>query len=136
MKVSRESKKVEAIKRMKAMGLFSAAIKQFREDDIVMISEPPFGGLYELNDEQKRMVKSFENEWNGLVYLVVHSHTNIGSMDSIFYVSDYQEEWFMDNADIAENYTCVYVVNYDAPECSEFGNIAWRNVGGGILRTF
>lgn len=136
MKVSRETKKAEAIKRMRAMGLFNAAIKQFKEDDIVMISEPPLGGLYWLNDEQKRMVKSFENEWNGLVYLVVRSHTNIGMMDHIFYVSDHEEEWEMDNADIAENYACVYAINYDAPECSEFGTIAWKNVGGGILRKF
>lgn len=129
------NKKTEAIKRMRAMKLFNDAIRQFKEDDIVMISEPPFGGLYWLNDEQKRVVKSFENEWNALVYLVVRSHTNIGILDHIFYVSNHKEEWDMDNMDITDGCACVYVVNHSMPECSEFGTILWKNVGGGILRT-
>ena len=136
MKVSREIKKEEAIKRMKAMNIYSDAIKQFKNADIVMVSEPPLGGLFWLNDEEKEMVSKFEQENNALVYLVVRSFTNLGIMDNIFYVSDYQDEWFMDNADLNENYACVYVINYDMPDCSEFGTIAWKSVGGGVLRVF
>ena len=136
MNVSREIKKVEAIKRMKAMNIYSDAIKQFKNADIVMVSEPPLGGLFWLNDEEKEMVSKFEQENNALVYLVVRSFTNLGIMDNIFYVSDYQDEWFMDNADLNENYACVYVINYDMPDCSEFGTIAWKSVGGGVLRVF
>ena len=136
MNVSREIKKVEAIKRMKAMNIYSDAIKQFKNADIVMVSEPPLGGLFWLNDEEKEMVSKFEQENNALVYLVVRSFTNLGIMDNIFYVSDYQDEWFMDNADLDENYACVYVINYDMPDCSEFGTIAWKSVGGGVLRVF
>ena len=136
MKVSREIKKEEAIKRMKAMNIYSDAIKQFKNADIVMVSEPPLGGLFWLNDEEKEMVSKFEQENNALVYLVVRSFTNLGTMDNIFYVSDYQDEWEMDNADLNENYACVYVINHDMPDCSEFGTIAWKSVGGGILRVF
>ena len=136
MKVSREIKKVEAIKRMKAMNIYSDAIKQFKNADIVMVSEPPLGGLFWLNDEEKEMVSKFEQENNALVYLVVRSFTNLGIMDNIFYVSDYQDEWEMDNADLNENYACVYVINHDMPDCSEFGTIAWKSVGGGVLRAF
>ena len=136
MNVSREIKKEEAIKRMKAMNIYSDAIKQFKNADIVMVSEPPLGGLFWLNDEEKEMVSKFEQENNALVYLVVRSFTNLGIMDNIFYVSDYQDEWFMDNADIDEHYACVYVINYDMPNCSEFGTIAWKSVGGGVLRAF
>lgn len=134
MKVLRDDKRLEAIKRMKKMNLFAPAIKQFAEDHAVMVSEPPIGGLYWLNAEQKKMVQEFENEWNALVYLVVRSYTNLGTMDSIFYVSDHKDEWPMDNDDLAENCACVYVVNHDMPDCSEFGTIAWKNVNGGILR--
>ena len=134
MNVLREDKRLEAIKRMKKMNLFAPAIKQFAEDHLVMVSEPPIGGLYWLNTEQKEMVDAFENEWNALVYLVVRTNTNLGTMDSIFYVSDHKDEWPMDNDDLAENYACVYVVNHDMPDCSEFGTIAWKNVNGGILR--
>ena len=136
MEVSREIKKEEAINRMRAMHVFNDAIKQFAEDDTVMVSEPPLGGLYWLNEEQKQMVQEFENEWNALVYLVVRSYTNIGTMDNIFYVSNHKDEWGMDNDDIKENYACVYVVNHSAPDCSEFGTIAFKSVGGGILRVF
>ena len=136
MKVSREIKKEEAIKRMKAMNIYSDAIKQFKNADIVMVSEPPLGGLFWLNDEEKEMVSKFEQENNALVYLVVRSFTNLGIMDNIFYVSDYQDEWEMDNADLNENYACVYVINHDMPDCSEFGSIAWKSVGGGVLRVF
>ena len=136
MKVSREIKKEEAIKRMKAMNIYSDAIKQFKNADIVMVSEPPLGGLFWLNDEEKEMVSKFEQENNALVYLVVRSFTNLGTMDNIFYVSDYQDEWFMDNADLNENYACVYVINHDMPDCSEFGTIAWKSIGGGVLRAF
>lgn len=134
MKVLRDDKRLEAIKRMKKMNLFAPAIKQFAEDHTVMMSEPPIGGLYWLNAEQKKMVQDFENEWNALVYLVVRTHTNLGIMDSLFYVSDHKEEWSMDNDDLAENCACVYVVNHDMSDCSEFGTITFRNVGGGILR--
>ena len=136
MKVSREIKKEEAIKRMKAMNIYSDAIKQFKNADIVMVSEPPLGGLFWLNDEEKEMVSKFEQENNALVYLVVRSFTNLGTMDNIFYVSDYQDEWEMDNADLNENYACVYVINHDMPDCSEFGTIAWKSIGGGVLRVF
>ena len=136
MNVSREIKKEEAIKRMRAMNIYSDAIKQFKNADIVMVSEPPLGGLFWLNDEEKEMVSKFEQENNALVYLVVRSFTNLGIMDNIFYVSDYQDEWEMDNADLNENYACVYVINHDMPDCSEFGTIAWKSVGGGILRVF
>ncbi len=142
MKISREIKKEEAIKRMKKIGIFNEAIEQFENDDLISISEPTpmfgitIGALYWLNDDQKRIVKSFEEEYNALVYLVVRSYTNIGIMDSLFYVSDHKDEWFMDNADLDEKYACVYVINYDMPECSEFGTIAWKEANGGILRQF
>ena len=142
MKISREIKKEEAIKRMKKMGVFNETIEQFKNDNLVSISEPTpmfgitIGALYWLNDDQKRVVKNFEEEYNALVYLVVRSYTNIGIMDSLFYVSDHKDEWFMDNADLDEKYACVYVINYDMPECSEFGTIAWKEANGGILRQF
>lgn len=136
MNVSREIKKVEAIKRMRAMGVFPDAIKQFKNADIVMVSEPPLGGLYWLNDEEKEMVHKFEQENNALVYLVVRSFTNIGKMDNLFYVSNYDDEWEMENEDLKDHYAFVYVVNHDMPDCSEFGSIAWKSIGGGVLRAF
>lgn len=142
MKVSKEVKKKEAIKRMKKMGIIKDAIDQFESDDMVMQSEPQkflgitIGALYYLNDDQKRIVTTFEADNNALVYMVVRSYTNIGIMDSIFYVSDHKEEWEMDNADLNDGYCPAYVVNYDMPDCSEFGTIGWKESSGGIVRVF
>ena len=84
MNVSRENKKVEAIKRMKTLNIYSEAIRQFKDEDIVMVSEPPFGGLYWLNDEEKRMVADFEAEHNALVYMVVRSILNLDCLMPYF----------------------------------------------------
>lgn len=134
MNITREIKKEEAIRRMKSLDIINDAINQFKREDIVMVSEPPFGALYWLNDEEKEMVEEFEEEYDALVYMVVRSFTNFGKMDSLLYVSDYEEEWEMDNADINDGYIMSYVINHDMPDCSEFGSIAIRSVSGGLLR--
>lgn len=136
MNVSREEKKAEAIKRMKKMGVFKPTIKQFEKDDLVSVSEPPFGAFYWLNDEEKKMVQEFEEEHNALVYMVVRSFTTLGKIDSLLYVSDYPEDWDYDMNDLEDHYVMAYVVNHDMPDCSEMGSICWKlAVGGGIVRT-
>ena len=132
--VSKENKKQEAIKRMKALGIFPETIKQFRFDDLVSCSEPPLGGNYWLSDEQKKVVEEFEAEHNALVYFIVSSFTEFGKLDSLLYVSDYEEEWKMDRDDIKDGYPMTYVHNYDDPWCSEFGRIAVKKMAGGLVR--
>lgn len=134
MKVTREEKKIEAIKRLKAMNIIEDAIKQFIENDTVMVSENPYGFLYWLDDDQKKLVKEFEEEYNGLVYLANLCNTEFGRLLSLFYVSDHKEEWEMDNADIADGYAMVYCINLDWADGTEFGSIAFKSVNGGIKR--
>lgn len=134
MKITREEKKQEAIKRLKALNIINDAVRQFEKDNIVMVSEPPFGGLYWLNDEEKQMVRKFEEEHDALVYMVVRAFTNFGKMDALLFVSDYDEEWGMDNENIEDGIVMSYVVNHDMPDCSEFGSIAVRPIFGGLVR--
>ena len=134
MKISREIKKQEALKRMKALGIINDAIKQFRDDDIVMVSEPPFGGLYWLEDHEKEMVRKFEEENDALVFMIVRAFTNFGKMDSLLFISDYDEEWEYDNEDIKDGYVLTYTINHDMPDCSEMGSIVVKSVGGGLVR--
>ena len=136
MKVTRETKKKEAVKRMKALRIIDNAIKQFEKDDIVMVSEPPMGWLYWLNDEEKQMVKEFEEEYNALVYMVVRAFTNFGKMDSLLFISDYEEEWEMDMESIQDGYVMTYTKNYDMPDCSEMGSIVVKPMFGGLLRRY
>lgn len=134
MNVSMEIKKEEAIKRMKALGVFSQTIQQFKKSNLVSYSEPPMGANYWLDDEQKAIVDAFEKEHNSLVYFVIRSYTEFGKLDSILYVSDYEEEWEMDNEDIKDGCALVYVHNYDVPEFSEFGSIGVQERFGGLIR--
>lgn len=137
MNISREEKKIEAIARMKAWGIFAPIIKQFEKEDLVSESTPPLGACFWLNEEQLARVREFEEQNNALVYHVIHSYTNIGEMESYLFVSDYPEEWEMDRQDIGEGSQLVYVVNKDAPDCSEFGSIGIAlTAAAGLRRTW
>lgn len=134
MRISRRYKLKEAVRRMRKLDIINDAIKQFKRDGLIMVSEPPLGGLYYLDDEQKEILDAFEKEHNALVYLVVRAYTDFGKMDSFLYVSDYKEEWESDNDDITDGQPLTYTYNYDAPDNSEFGRISVRSIYGGLLR--
>ena len=135
MNISREIKKEEAIKRMEALGLFAPCVKAFKDRNEVQLTEPT-GGLYEFssNKELTEKVHEFEKEHNALVYHVIHTPTIEMDMYNFLYVSDYDEEWEMDNEDIQDNYAMSYVWNKDCPDSSEFGSIGIRQKFGGLVR--
>ena len=136
MKVSIEEKRTEAIKRMKAFGFFSDTVKLFEKNGTPLSSEPPWGAFYALNDQQKAAVHEFEEEYGGLVYSVIRSfHQELGVIDNLLYVSDEKDEWPMDWDDIENMCPCIYAVNYNTPEFSEFGSIGVKmGVGAGLIR--
>lgn len=133
MNIPIEKKKQEAINRMNALGIFPETIKQFK-GGMVSYSEPPLCANYWLDDDQKKIVKGFEEEHNALVYFVIRSYTEFGKMDSLLYVCDYEEEWEMDREDISAGYVMVYTYVYDAPYFSEIGSIAIQGRFGGLVR--
>lgn len=134
-KVSRENKKQEAIKRMEALGLFKPCIKAFAKYDEVQLTEPT-GGLYEFsdNEELNAKIKEFEEEYDALVYHVIHTYTQFGELYNFLYVSDYEEEWEMDITDIEDNYAVAYVWNKSDDWMSEMGGIMVQEKFGGIVR--
>lgn len=136
MKVSIEEKRAEAIKRMKAFGFFSDTVKLFEKNGTPLSSEPPWGAFYALNDQQKAAVHEFEEEYGGLVYSVIRSfHQELGVIDNLLYVSDEKDEWPWDWGDIENMCPCVYAVNYNTPEFSEFGSIVVKmGAGAGLIR--
>jgi hypothetical protein len=136
MKVSMETKKAEAIKRMKALDLYKPYINLFEKADEIFMSEMT-GGVYEFseNTELVAKVKEFETENNALVYHVIHTSTQFGELYNFLYISDHQEEWEMDNEYISGGYALAYVWNKTDEWCSEFGSIGVRGKFGGIVRT-
>lgn len=135
MNISREEKKTEAIKRMKALGLFGPCVKAFEKRDEVQLSEST-GGLYEFHDNAQlnEIIKRVEQQFNCLIYHVVHSYTNFGELYSCMMVSDYEEEWEMEMEDINDNIVFCWVENINIPEYSEMGSIAVQNRFGGLVR--
>lgn len=139
MNVSREIKKAEAINRMKELGLFAPCIKVFKSRDEVQLSEQT-GGLYEFSADREltAKVQEFERKNNALVYHVIHTPMRLDGeamdMYNFLYVSDYQEEWEVDNADIKEGYVFAYVWNKTIDYFSEFGSIAVKGMFGGLVR--
>jgi hypothetical protein len=134
MEVSRIEKKKEAIKRMEVLDIYSETIRQFEKEGLVSYSEPPLGSNYWLTEEQRKIAKDFEEEYNALVYFVIRSYTNFGTLDSFLFVSKYENEWILDNNDIKEGYAYAYVYNYDVPEYSEIGLIGMQPRCGGLVR--
>ena len=133
MKVPFERKKQEALERMKMLNLFENAIKEFQQGNKVNMSECGF--LYWLDDDQTKMVSEFETEHDALVYHVIHNYTEFGELLTFFYVSDHEEEWEYDRADLKDGYACDYVKNLDEDAFSEFGSVAFKEQFGGLVRT-
>lgn len=137
MNVNIEEKKMEAIERMKTLGIFPQTIKQFEQDGYISISEPPVGAFFWAEGEDLQRIYEFEANYNALVYLVIRSYTTIGKMDNYFYVSDHRNEWERDRQDLAAGEPLCYVYNHDMPDCSEFGCIGIeRTCAAGLRRTW
>ena len=129
-----ERKKQEALERMRSLKLYPNIIKEFEKENIVNMSESG-GFLYWLTDEQKEIVSEFEQEYDSLVYHVIHNFTEFGELLTLFYVSDDEEEWEYDREDLKNGYACAYVKNLSDDMCSEFGAICFRQQFGGLIRT-
>ena len=135
MNVSREDKKIEAIKRMELLKIFPQTIKDFKDEDLVSISEPPFGAYFWAKDEDLEHIRKFEEKYNALVYTVIRSYMEFGTLLSYFYVSDYEEEWEVDRKDLQNNEAVVYVRNDDYESDSEFGHIGFELApAAGLIR--
>lgn len=133
MESFRDSQVEEAVARMKLLGILKTPIKEFKEDGVINRSEN--GILYWLDDEEKKMVADFEEEYSCVVYHVIKTFSTLGLMYSLLYVSKHMDEWEMDREDILDGRAFVYVVNKDMPDCSEFGTIGIRPSFGGVIRT-
>ena len=133
MLVTLKEKKTEAIARMKMLKLHENPIREFEKENKLNLSEHG-GMLYWLSDEQKAMVKDFEEENNALVYHVIHNYMDFGELLTFLYVSDYKEEWKLDRNDLKQGYALAYVKNIDDDFCSEFGSVEIKPQFGGLVR--
>ena len=136
-----ERQKAEALVRMQMLGLMGNVRKAF-ENGTLYYSERQnafFNAvLYFLdnNPEWAARIKELEQDKGILVYHAQLTHTTMGDMLSLLYVSDSEIEWASDRNALAKAETCAYVMNLDDPDCSEFGWIGIKPSMGGIVRTW
>ena len=136
MNISIEEKKAEAIRRMKMLEIFPETIRQFEKENLISVSEPPFGAFYWADEAQQEIIKKIEKEYNLLVYVGIMSYTEFGKMLSLLYVSDHKDEWSDDNFNLLNGEAMTYTHNFNAEDCSEFGYIMFKKTpAAGLKRT-
>ena len=128
-----EKQKLEAVKRLKMLELYPTVVKDFEKSRKIYLSESD-GILFCLSEDEKEMVKEWEQEQNSLVCHVIKTNTNFGLLYSLLYVSDTEDEWEMESDDVNELTPFVYVVNKTEPMFSEFGSITIMPKNGGLVR--
>lgn len=87
--------------------------------------------IREVKDKEKELIKAineFEKLHNAYVYHIIYSNTNIGKLYTMLYVSNNEEEWESDRADIKEKQLYAYVWNKTDNYCSEIGLVGIEKV--------
>ena len=123
----------ECIRRMKKLKLSENCINAFKNGTIW--ESEGIGALYELNEEERKIVETFEKENEGYkVYHVIHNNTEFGELYNLLYVDTYFEEWKYFEEDLEYGSTFAYVYNKTTDYCSEFGFIGVKSSIGGLVR--
>lgn len=145
---TREEKRKEALERIKALDFHPNVEKEWLEDGTIYYSDrcrlggKTFGILYWCFNDQRFMdaIRKFEEEHDAVVYHATHENTAFGELLSLLYVSNFDDEWEKDRADLQTKdpdgsiQLVSYVVNLSDPMSSEFGYITIKEAGGGLIR--
>ena len=132
-KASQEEMKQEALNRMKMLLLHQNVINEFKKENKLNKSEGPLGTLYWLDEEEKGMVKEYEEKWNVLVYHVIKTFTkNMGVIYDLLYIIDEKQYWEREREELKEG----LVLSHTKSQFSESGDIFVINVSGGLARLY
>ena len=127
----------ECLRRLKMLDLHPNVAKEFCEEGKLNLSQGAI--LFWLNDEEKQMVKEWEEKTGNMVYHIIKGYYVFGTCYSFLYVSDEPgedtEEWEWDREDLENGCPLVYVKNVTDSLCSEYGSICIESRYGGLLRT-
>ena len=123
----------ECIRRMEKLHLSKQCISAFREGKVW--ESEGIGALYELNEEEQKIVEQFEKEHEGYkVYHIIHNLFEFGEVYSLLYVDTCFDEWKYFDDDLVYNITFIYAYNKTDNNCSEFGSICIKSNIGGLIR--
>lgn len=130
----KEERFIEAIERMKLLHLSHNCIEAFAKGKVW--ESEGYGALYEVNQDEQKLIDEFEEKHNALVYHMIHNKFEFGECYTMLYVSNDKEEWESDKQDLKEGYALCYVKNIDDDLCSEFGSVAIKPNIGGLVRLY
>ena len=133
IKIAHERKLEEAKARLQTLGINKDAVRYFVNYGLVPVSFTGTGIIQNFSKETEDNISRFEEQHNALVYFVIFTPTSFGNMESFLYVSDEEEEWEMDRADIKDGYAMTWTENLTHPQCSEFGSIGFTKTANGGL---
>lgn len=137
--VTKEEMKTECLKRLEMLNVHPNVMQDF-SNGVLNCSDNPSGSLCWLDDDMKKSIKKFENEYGGMVYHVIKSwwRTSGNSTEehwAFLYVSKHKNEWNFDRELISNMTPYAYVVNCACEWCSEIGSIGIHSHFGGVIRT-
>lgn len=132
----RQAMVVEALLRLKNLGLSDKVIQAFCDEGTVMVSDE--GTIRTLDSTEYEMVQNFEHNKGYIVFHCVKGNTEYGQMLSLLYVDTCSDEWVQTGIEMIENgMSLTYAANQDFPELSEFGSIGISlSPSGGLIRTW
>lgn len=140
----KQLQKTEAIERLKILQdkfeLMETVTKEFEKEDTLYYSEyvnkqcPAILYWISNKEDYEKAIKQFEKKHNVLVYHTILTRTTFGKLLTLLYVSANQDEWKRDRDELTEGLPCVYVMNLNDDDCSEFGCVQIAGAMGGITR--
>ena len=93
MNIKIEEKKIEAIKALEKLGIYTPYIEEFKRDNTICYFEG-YAGFWAYQDEElMKKVKEIENKYNCMVYAITHEITSFGEIYDFLIITDYKEEW-------------------------------------------
>lgn len=132
-KASREEMKKEALQRLEMLKVHENVISDLENENILNKSEYSFGILYWLNNEEKTTVEEFENKYNVFVYHVIKTNaTDFGFIYDLLFITDEKELWLEERKRLKAG----IVLSHTKSQFSESGDIAIKNVNGGLVRLY
>ena len=128
---SRDTMKLEAEKRMKALKLPDHVIDKFLKEDRLTLSDRIF--FSDVPEDILKKIQEYESKFKNLVYHVIHSNFMGMETYECLTVSPYKDDWSYEFPD-EKMQTMSHSINITIPGYSESGSIRLGNMGGLLFR--
>ncbi len=124
--------KQEAIQRMQQLKLDDSVIELFQSSNSLVCSEN--GKFVEVPEAILQQLRTWEKEFNNIVYHVIHSKLYGFETYECLSVSPYPEDWEYENDRLKEGWPMSHSINITIPDFTESGTIKVEKFKGSLMR--